>query len=192
MGRKNKMYGLITNRLEEGRTVDEITIGMPITMYHWSDRTCYYVTEVIDQKHIKVKKYRVCADREKTGGMGHQNWLYFKTAKEEYDYLIKYFPDTRLNDEYPEEEWVYRYNTWKTAYNYDQKFVDDYYEDMKDFAKKEDEMAYLEKNFNNWVNNNFTAKEQEKMKAGKTVTHYFPLSGNISFGRRDYYYDWSF
>ena len=190
-----KVYGNLTNRFEEGKNYNKdktIHVGDPITMYHWSDRTCYYVTEVIDQKHIKVRRYRVCADREKTGGMGHQNWVYFKTAKEEYDYLVKYFPDTRLNDEYPEEEWAYRYNSWKRAFNYDQKFIDDYYEDMKDFAKKEDEMAYLEKNFNNWVNNNFTAKEQEKMKAGKTVTHYYPLGGKISFGVRDYYFDWEF
>ena len=190
-----KVYGNLINRFDEGKNFNkdkQIHVGDPITMYHWSDRTCYYVTEVIDQKHIKVKRYRVCADHEKAGGMGHQNWVYFKTAKEEYDYLVKYFPDTQLNDEWPEEEWVYRYNHWTNAYNYDQKFLDEKYNEMKEAAEYYGEMDTLEENFNKWLNYNFTEKEQNKLKENKIVTHYFPLDNKVSFGVLDYHFDWEF
>lgn len=189
------VYGNLINRFDEGKNFNkdkQIHVGDPITMYHWSDRTCYYVTEVIDQKHIKVKRYRVCADHEKAGGMGHQNWVYFKTAKEEYDYLVKYFPDTQLNDEWHEEEWVYRYNHWTNAYNYDQKFLDEKYDEMKEAAEYYGEMNTLEENFNKWLNYNFTEKEQNKLKENKIVTHYFPLDNKVSFGVLDYHFDWEF
>lgn len=82
-------YGNVSNRIEEGHvygTDKTIKEGMDITMYHWSDRTCYFITKVIDQKHIFVNRYYVCADHSKEGGMGHQNWLYFRTLKEHNQY----------------------------------------------------------------------------------------------------------
>lgn len=148
-----KWYGNLDNRLMEGKTVPEIKEGMDITMYYWSDRTCYYVTKVVDQKHIFVKEYEVVADRDKEGGMGHQNWCYFKTKKECNDYLLKYGLGKQLNNiiEDEPEEWVFRYNKWKRV------------------ARKD----------------GWTGEPLEKPK-------YYDLSGKVSFGVRDYYYDWSF
>lgn len=192
-----KLYGSLVNRFEEGKNFNKdktIHVGDPITMYHWSDRTCYYVTEVIDQKHIKVREYEVVADRDLPGGMGHQNWLYFKTRKECNDYLKKYSLGVNDDDveEHPEEEWVYRYNHWTRAYNYDKNFVAEKYFEIKEAVEYYDEMDQLEERFNKWVDYNFTKKEQEKLKEGKTITHYHPLESKVSFGVLSYYYDWSF
>lgn len=156
-----KWYGEISNRIEENKnyTGREIQVGDDITEYSWSDRHCYYVTRVIDQKHIFVKPYEVCADHSKEGGMGHQNWLYFKTCREMQEYLndcidkglIKYegCKKTNLDDvkENGETELVYRYNHWYVKNTY-------------------------------WYG----------IKLDKPSYHKI----NISFGVRDYYYDWSF
>jgi len=143
-----KWYGSVENRLMENRNLDaELKEGMDITEYLWSDRICYYITKVNSQKDIMVKRYYVCADHEKEGGMGHQNWLYFKTQKEENEYLKKYFPDHQYNDteEKDEENWVYRYNHW-------------YIKSVNEYTGK---INYYRKN-------------------------------GISFGVRNYYYDWEF
>lgn len=166
-----KVYGNLINRVEEGKNYSSdnlIHVGDDITMYHWSDRTCYYVTEVIDQKHIKVRQWNVCADQEKRKGPGHQDWLYFKTHKELVDYLSKYFDDYSYNGyEYPEEEWVYRYNRWK------RKFIIT----PEDYKRRP---------------GLYQGRQAEKLKQGISVPDYSDLSGKISFGKRDYYYDWEF
>ena len=156
-----KLYGSLNNRFEENHNYNDdhlIHEGDDITKYLWSDRTCYYVTRVIDQKHIFVKPYHVCADHHKEGGMGHQNWLYFKTCKEMHEYLNKcidegLIPCEKQNldeiKEDHEEEWVFRYNKWKQVIKTD----------------------YL---------GNPLPKPQ------------YVDVGNISFGVRNYYYDWEF
>jgi hypothetical protein len=159
-----KWYGNVTNRLEEGRTVPEIIDGMDITMYHWSDRTCYWVEHVENQKRIIVGEYYVCADHSKPGGMGHQNWMYFKTLKDENEYLEKYFPGTRTgseNDKPALETWVYRYNKWMQ------------------------EVTYTDEH-------HCSEKELKSLKKNGYYKRYYNLGGKISFGRRDYYYDWEF
>ena len=158
-----KWYGNIINRIEEGKSIPEIKPGTDITMYYWSDRTCYYVVDVESQTRIKVKRYYVCADHDKPGGMGHQDWMYFKTADEMNDYLRKYFPDTyREHVEEPEPEtWVFRYNKWKQ------------------------EVTFTEDNY-------CTEKELKSLKEKGYYKRYFDLSGNISFGVRNYHYDWEF
>lgn len=108
-----RIYGNIMNRFEEGKnyTGRDIKVGDDITMYYWSDRTCYYVTEVENQKRIKVRRYHICADKEKATGMGHQEWKYFKTLRER----DKYMGITRDECEYKydrEETWVFRYGKW--------------------------------------------------------------------------------
>lgn len=148
-----KLYGSLTNRVEEGKnyTHRDIKVGDDITMYYWSDRTCYYITRVVDQKHIFVRKYRIIADKEKEGGIGHQNWLYFKTEKECNEYLKK-FGDGYNGEVYEsdEEEWVLRYGKWNRVYR----------------------------------KNGWTGEPLEKPK----YEHLQP----ISFGVKDYYYDWEF
>lgn len=167
-----KWYGSLSNRLEEGHnyTGRELQVGDDITMYLWSDCNCYFITEVIDQKHIKVKKYHVCADHEKAVGMGHQDWLFFKSAKEESEYLNRFFPDNHFDFsdiEEPSETWVFRNNKWKEAVEYTPEEV------------------LTKPCF-------FTEAQIKKAQQGKTVTEYRNLSGKVSFGVRRYYYDWSF
>lgn len=125
-----KLYGSLCNRIEENKnyTGREIKEGDDITMYYWSDRHCYFITKVIDQKHIFVKEYEVIADREKVGGMGHQNWLYFKTKKEANHYMNTHMTPEELAsfgtyDEDPkessEQEWVFRYGKWNRVLHKD-------------------------------------------------------------------------
>ena len=157
-----KMYGLINNRFEEGKQYEDLKIGTDITMYLYSDRRCYYVTDVIDDKHIKVRPYFVCADHDKKGGQGHQNWVYFKTLKEEVEYLNAHGFDREYDPrcESIEEEWTYRYNKWM------QKVI--------------------------CTVNPYTKKEIKDMNTKGYFERYFDLSGQISIGIRDYHWDWEF
>ena len=160
-------YGSLTNRLEENRNMTgrEIQVGDDITMYHWSDRTCYYVTGVENQKRIQVRPYYVCADHDKAQGMGHQDWLYFKTLDDRNKYNAKYFPETFNGAEHWEEPeaqtWVYRYNKWMQ------------------------ERTFTEENY-------CTEREQKSLEKNGYYKRYYDLSGKVSFGVRDYYYDWEF
>ena len=148
MAKSIKLYGSLDNRLSEGKnyTGRELKVGDDITMYYWSDRTCYYITKVVNQKHIFVQSYKVVADRDKEGGMGHQNWVYFKTEKECNEYLKKYGlgHDDEIFES-PDQEWVFRYRNW-------------------------------------WVVSRNAQGEPR----------YHKIDRGLSFGVRDYYYDWEF
>lgn len=160
-------YGNLTNRLEEGRnfTGRELSSGDDITMYLWSDRACYYITEVIDQKRIKVKRYYVCADHSKPGGMGHQDWVYFKTLRDLHDYLgIDHWTDEQYADADREETWVFRYGKWMSEY-------------------KHSEMRYPDA---------YSKREREHFAKHGWFNTYHDLSGKVSFGVRDYHHDWEF
>lgn len=165
---KIKWYGSVDNRIEEGHnfTGRELQAGDDITMYMWSDRYCYWIEEVIDQKRIKVRRYYVCADHEKATGMGHQEWMYFKTWDEENEYLCKFFPDHHKQGEHrdePEAEtWVFRNNKWKREFTHTNP---------------------------DWIDNKTQQKEFDKHGCFHS---YANLSGSVSFGKRSYYYDWEF
>ena len=157
-----KWYGNVTNRLEEGKQLAPIQVGTDITMYYWSDRNCYYITEVIDDKHIKVKPWIVIADHSKPGGMGHQDWVYFKTYNEASDYLKSFGFNGYGDDlEEREEDWVYRYNKWQKMYRYTE-------------------------------DNYCTDREKKSLEKKGYYDRYYDLGGKVSFGVRDYYYDWEF
>lgn len=52
----NKWYGSLQNRLEENNMFcEEITVGMGVTEYLYSDRHPYEVIGVFDQKHVVVR-----------------------------------------------------------------------------------------------------------------------------------------
>lgn len=52
----NRWCGSLQNRLEENNMFcEEITVGMGMTEYLYSDRHPYEVIGVIDQKHVKVR-----------------------------------------------------------------------------------------------------------------------------------------
>lgn len=160
----SKWYGNLNNRLEEGQnfTGREIRVGDDITEYLWSDRRCYYVSEVESQKRIKVKPYYVCADKSKAYGMGHQDWLYFKDMRE----FDKYCNISRKEEEYDTidhtETWVFRYNKW-----------------MKEF--KVTDVHFCE-----------TDREWKQFNEKGYFITYGSLTGKVSFGVRDYYHDWEF
>lgn len=178
-----KVYGNLTNRLEEGKMyVPEIIPGTDITIYSWSDRNCYYVDSVVNQKDIFVRPYYVCADQDKKGGMGHQDWLYFKTPKEHNDYLKKYFPDHNYcsEDVNDIQEWAFRNNRWKGVRRHPAELIK---------KRCEKEGWNLERYGRVY---GFTATDMKKAAAGKEVVKYYALSSKVSFGVRDYYYDWEF
>lgn len=54
-----KWYGSINNRImEQGKDAEEITVGMGVTEFYWSDRHAYEVVAVRDQKHITIREYK--------------------------------------------------------------------------------------------------------------------------------------
>ena len=196
-------YGSIDNRFDEGKNFNKdkmIHEGDDITMYYWSDRHCYFVTKVIDQKHIFVHRYHVCADHEKAGGMGHQDWKYFKTLKEEQEYLntcidkglIKGLPkeDTSKIIEDKDEEWVFRHKKWKQVGRFTKERWQECLESAKnDCSHPEDETKVH--NIARWLFN-LDDKGFAEVMEGKEVVKYYDLSGKVSFGVKDYYYDWEF
>lgn len=196
-------YGSVDNRIEEGRNYNEdklIHEGDDITMYYWSDRHCYYVTKVIDQKHIFVHEYSVCADHSKAGGMGHQDWLYFKTIKEERKYindcidkgLITGVEKDDLDKiiEKSDEEWVFRYGKWKLMKKYDKELYDKVLERAKNDSNHPEDMKKVESLAQYYIG--LCDEDLEKVNNGETLVKYFKLDGKVSFGVRSYYYDWEF
>ena len=129
----------------------------------------------MDQKHIKVRRYYTCADHEKAYGMGHQEWMYFKTWDEWNKYQAKYFPEHHNPDDHKEEPeaetWVFRYNKWMK----ERRYFSETYEN-KDF---------------HWTYH-ATEKEKKSLKKKGYFCQYFDLLGKVSFGVRDYHYDWEF
>lgn len=188
-----KLYGSLNNRFEENKNYgDEIKVGTDITMYYWSDRHCYYVTRVINQKHIFVKPYEVCANQDEEGGMGHQNWKYFKTVKEYNEYLLAHGLNGSVDTfENPEEEWQFRYGHWYQVNRYSR----DTYDHVIAIATKDckvncDPDAILK--LARFYLRELTDEEIEDIKNGKEIVKYQKIKQGISFNIRDYYYDWEF
>ena len=112
----NKWQGSLTNRLMERAEQPLIEEGMDVTELLYTDRRCYYVTKVVDQRHVFVKPYHVVADQDKAGGMGHQDWAYFKTLRECNEYMNRYYPNRYETENVVEDaeiELAYRHNKWR-------------------------------------------------------------------------------
>ena len=60
-------YGSIDNRMTEGRTYGKIEVGTGVTEMGYSDRHAYEVVEVIDEKHLLVRRCK--ATRTDNNGM---------------------------------------------------------------------------------------------------------------------------
>ena len=195
MGRK--WYGSINNRIEEGRNYEPDKIikeGTDVTVYGWSDRQCKYVTKVIDQKHIFVKDYYVIADR--AFGSRGDKWKYFKSLRDQEAYLNDWYrshPEEaaeyervmgrpyeyanldEIKESSHEEEWIFRYGHWNRVTRFD-----------KALAERTEERS-------GWRGfRPKTKKEKEAFEAGKEVVRYDRIQEGISFGVRDYRYDWEF
>ena len=192
-----KWYGSIDNRIEEGRNCEPdktIKEGTDITVYGWSDRQCKYVTKVIDQKHIFVKDYYVIADR--AFGSHSDKWKYFKSLRDreaylndwyrshpeeaaEYERVIgrpyEYTDLDEIEEPSHEEEWIFRYGHWNRVTRFDKALAERIEErsGWRGFRPK-------------------TKKEKEAFEAGKEVVRYDMIQEGISFGVRDYHFDWEF
>lgn len=96
-----KLYGNLTNRLEEGKQFcNTIEVGTGVTEYYYSDRKVYEVTEVIDQKHVYIRKY----DVKHVGEAYTQNWELMSNPENPEMLLTKrgntwYFTDTLTAEE---------------------------------------------------------------------------------------------
>ncbi len=62
-----KLYGSLDNRFEEGKTYGEIKVGTGVTEMCYSDRHAYEVVEVIDEKHLLIRRCK--ATRIDNNGM---------------------------------------------------------------------------------------------------------------------------
>lgn len=101
----NRWYGSLQNRLEENRMFcDEITVGMGVTEYSYSDRHPYEVIEVIDQKHVVVRELDhkpkgECYSNEWELISNEENPTYLLTKRGKYWYnTIKVTSDILTDD----------------------------------------------------------------------------------------------
>lgn len=157
----NRWYGSLQNRLEENRQFcDEITVGMGVTEYMYSDRHPYEVVEVIDQKHIKIRRL----DHKPIGEAYSNDWELVSNEENPIYLLTK--------------RGKYWYNTVEVTA--------DILDDLKRAEEAEDgnkEFAIAMFLANNGISH------EELRKRGK-VTRYHRV--NVSFGKAEYYYDYSF
>ena len=73
-------YGSLQNRLEERQLMPKPEVGMGVTELLYSDRTPYEITEVIDERHIMVR--RMDWKRIDEGGPSEmQEYEYFSNEK---------------------------------------------------------------------------------------------------------------
>lgn len=170
-----RWYGNISNRFEEDKIYNKDNLiheGDDITMYLYTDRDCYYVTKVNNQKDIMVKQYKVTADKEKASGMGHQEWLYIK------------------DEDVSEENWVYRYKKWMLK----SVITIDSFNRAMESQRKAFKEGTPDEQVEKWImfKLNITNDELNQLKNGKEIKKYYDLSGKVSIGVRDYYYDWEF
>lgn len=195
------LYGNLQNRFDENKNyAGTIEAGTDITMYYWSDRKCYYVTRVIDQKHIFVREYQVCANHHKPGGMGHQDWLYFKTEREMQEYTNQCVKEGLLPDychhelseifEPSEQEWCFRYNHWYQVMRYNPESWNRCLENAAKDCKNPSDTDAVTKLARFYLR--LSDSEFETIMQGKEIVKYIRIDQGISFGVRDYYYDWEF
>lgn len=160
----SKLYGSLSNRLEEGkRFVDEIKVGDGVTMYYWSDRKAYEITQVVDQKHFFMRQY----DAKHIGEAFSNQWK-----------LVS-------NENNPEIEVMFRNNTWKSVRRFKKEEVEKYVDSMTECKTREANYS-LYRHYNQ-----LTDKDIEKMESGKEVVKYYKMEP-ISIGVADYYYDYEF
>lgn len=152
-------------------------VGKGATEMHYSDRTCYEVLEVSeDFKTVKLEALNAVIDPEYLKSLngkdciGHQNWVFEKTGR---------FCTV-----------VWRNNAWRVkreVVTFTKEYIAKIEEEMKD---KHSYAATL-------------TDEQRKQIYGDDIRPQNVVEGitrkkfeynkkNLIFGRKDYYYDWSF
>lgn len=81
-------YGSLNNRIEEGRTYGKIEVGTGVTEMGYSDRHAYEVVEVIDDKHLLIRRCK--ATRTDTNGM---------SDSQDYKYELEPYKETFITEE---------------------------------------------------------------------------------------------
>lgn len=144
-------------------------VGKGATQLHYTDRTCYEVIEVSkDHKTVKLEILDAKADPTKENGMGHQNWILEPTGQ-----FITV---------------VWRHNAWRVKSNV-VKFT-------KEFREKAEQAGHFSPA-------RFLTDEQRQAVYGDDILPRNVVEGitkaavqyekiQLIFGRKDYYYDWSF
>lgn len=78
-----RLFGSLDNRLTEGMTYGKIEVGTGVTEMCYSDRHAYEVVEVIDEKHLLIRRCK--ATRIDGGGMSEsQSYKYELEPYKEY------------------------------------------------------------------------------------------------------------
>lgn len=109
-----KLYGNLTNRLEEGKMYcKEIEVGTRATIYMYSDRHAYEVIEV-KEKEIVIRK--LDAVRVDDNGMSDD---------QHYEY--------KSNEKNPKMTLVNKNGAWREVYIFNIKNFDNTQENMKSF-----------------------------------------------------------
>ena len=172
MNRKQKskvgVAGNIINQLmANNNSLPKVGEGVTIILY--SDRHVADVVEVSkDMKRVKIENLSAKADVTKDNQMGHQNWVFKKTGQF--------------------ETLVWRYNNW---YVETKQIVF-----TEEFANKSDEPSismYLKKIDMDLFNDIYQGEIfPQKVVEGITTMDIIYSKTNVLFGKKDYYYDWSF
>jgi hypothetical protein len=142
-------------------------VGKGATELHYSDRTCYEVIEVSeDGKTAKLEVLDAEWDKTKQGGQGHQNWILNPTGR--------FFTV------------VWRHNAWRVKreviaftkeFQKKHEGVNSYARQLTEAQRKD---VYIDDVRPQNVVEGITEKKTEYHKI------------NLLFGKKDYYYDWSF
>ena len=106
-----------------------------------------------------------------------KNGYILKHLKEHHDYIKTINPRTEFNygGEPEAMTWVKRYGKWQEKIVYNKAVV-------AYIVGRDGYCTFRPKN----------EKEQKMFDEGKDIIRYQDLNGKISFGVRDYYYDWEF
>lgn len=168
-----KLYGSLNNRFDENHyfdnTYNNLKVGTPCTIYHWSDRHAYEVIDVQDQEHITIRRLK--STRTDNYGMSDsQNYKYESNPKGETMELVLKNGNWRK---------VERYNNEKL-----EKAKNVAIGDLK-MPEAATRIAIAR------FRQELTEKQLEKVLAGKEVTK-LGEKVNISFGVADEYHDYSF
>lgn len=90
-----KFYGSLDNRFAEGKTYGKIEIGTGVTEMCYSDRHAYEVVEIIDEKHLVIRRCK--ATRIDNNGM---------SDSQSYKYELEPYEEKIITKELLENESV--------------------------------------------------------------------------------------
>lgn len=155
---------LINQLMGNNSTLPEV--GKGATQLHYTDRTCYEVIEVSEDKTwAKLQRLEAKADPSKNNEMGHQNWVFEPTNN---------FVEV-----------VWRRNSWQ----FRTKVIKLETHLLDAYVASSYSSEFFNKNLKPLCNE---SGRYDKVVAGKTKEVYQYEKVSLLFGVKNYYYDWSF